>query len=253
MSSANHLQLTAKSGIAGPSTSSLEQSRRTYRGSDATGRVPATMGAAGPQTPDAEHSARAMGATVRALRGHAHISQFALGRRVSMHANYLGAIERGEIRNPGLETVDRVAAGLGVSVAVLARSYADASGVALRVDATGGRPQQLAARYDAKALGAAIRAVRRAAGLTQAQLGDLAGLHRNHVGSIEAGEQPTRGIATIARIAHGLTRALDADESLLPLIVQTFTGEATLAQVRELVASKPSGPRGARNLPPGGR
>lgn len=211
------------------------------------------MGAAGPETTDAEHSARAMGATIRALRGHAHISQVTLGRRVLMHANYLGAIERGEIHNPGLETVDRVAAGLGVSVAVLARSYAGASDeIALRVDATGGRPEQLAAPYDAKALGAAIRAARRAAGLTQAQLGDLAGLHRNHVGSIEAGEQPTRGIATIARIAQGLTLALHAGESLLPIIVQTFTGEATLAHVRELVASKPSGVSAVRCLPPGG-
>jgi transcriptional regulator with XRE-family HTH domain len=182
-----------------------------------------------------------MGATIRALRGHAHLSQSALGKRVSMHANYLGAIERGEIANPGLETLDRIAAGLGVSVAVLARSYAAASDeLALRVDATGGRPQQLATRYDAKALGAAIRIVRRATGLTQAQLADVAGLHRNHVGSIELGEQPTRGIATIARVAHGLTARLGADESLLALFAQAFTGEVTLARVRELVASKPS-------------
>jgi transcriptional regulator with XRE-family HTH domain len=171
-----------------------------------------------------------------------------------MHANYLGAIERGEIHNPGLETVDRIAAGLDVSVAVLARSYAAASDeLALRVDATGGRPQQLATPYDAKALGAAIRIVRRAAGLTQAQLGDVAGLHRNHVGSVELAEQPTRGIATIARIAHGLAIGLRADESLLPLFVQAFTGDATLAQVRELVAPKPSGPLDARVLPQGER
>lgn len=212
------------------------------------------MGAAGLETPDAERSARAMGATIRALRGHAHISQTTLGRRMSMHANYLGAIERGEIQSPGLETVDRIAAGLDVSVAVLARSYADATEeLALRVDATGGRPRQLATPYDAKALGAAIRIVRRAAGLTQAQLGDIAGLHRNHVGSVELGEQPTRGIATIARIAHGLSVELSADESLLPLLVQTFNGEATLAHIRELVASRPSGPLDARVLPPSER
>ena len=191
-----------------------------------------------------------MGATIRALRGHAHISQIALGRRVSMHANYLGAIERGEIHNPGLETVDRIAGGLGVSVAVLARSYADGSDeTALRVDATGGRPQPLATPYDAKALGEAIRIMRRAAGLTQEQLADIVGLHRNHLGSIEVGEQPTRGIATIARIANGLTTRLGDDElALLPLLVQTFTGEATLAHVREQIASKPSGASAARSL-----
>jgi transcriptional regulator with XRE-family HTH domain len=196
-----------------------------------------------------------MGATIRALRGHAHISQIALGRRVSMHANYLGAIERGEIRNPGLETIDRIADGLGLSVAVLARSYADASDeTALRVDATGGRPQRLGRPCDAKALGEAIKVVRRAVGLTQEQLADIVGLHRNHLGSIEVGEQPTRGIATIARIAWGLTTRLgDEEPTLLPLLAQTFTGEVTLAQIREQLASKPSGPPGARILPQGGR
>ena len=236
--------------------STLEHSQPTYRKAVGAGeQFQPTMGAAGPKTPDAERSAHAMGATIRALRGHAHLSQLALGRRVSMHANYLGAIERGEIRNPGLETVDRIAAGLDVSVAVLAQSYADACDeTALRVDATGGRPQPLATPYDAKAVGKAIRIVRRAVGLTQEQLAGIAGMHRNHLGSIEVGEKPTRGIATISRIAHGLTARLGDDEpALLPLLVQTFTGEATLAQVREQIASKPFGPLDARALPPGER
>jgi len=208
------------------------------------------MGAAGLGTPDVERSARAMGATIRALRGHTHISQTTLGRRVSMHANYLGAIERGEIRNPGLETVDRIADGLNVSVAVLARSYAAASDeAALRVEATRRRSQKRAAPYDAKALGAAIRIVRRRLGLTQEQLAETVGLHRNHLGSIELGEQPTRGVATIARIAHGLSVRLRADEPLLPLFVQAFTGEATLAQVHERIASRTSGSSVARSFP----
>lgn len=199
-------------------------------------------------------SARAMGATIRALRGHAHISQIALGTRMSMHPNYLGAVERGEVRNPGLETVDRIADGLSVSIAVLARSYAAASQErALRVDATGGRPKRVAAAYDAKALGEAIRIARRQLELTQQQLADLIDLHRNHVGSIEAGETASRGIATIARVAHGLQTQLGADEpQLLPLFAQAFTGEVTLDDVRAAVASTSSGRPDARDLPPGG-
>jgi len=195
-----------------------------------------------------------MGATIRALRGHAHTSQIALGRRVGMHANYLGAIERGEIANPGLETVDRIARGLDVSIAVLAESYATApSEAALRVDATGGRPQRLTEGYDAKALGTAIRIVRRRLDLTQAQLADAVGIHRNQIGSIEVGERSSRGIATIARVAHALTMQMGADESpLLPLLAQTFTGEATLAAVRERVAWKPSGSSDTRTFPHAG-
>jgi transcriptional regulator with XRE-family HTH domain len=192
-----------------------------------------------------------MGATIRALRGHARVSQIALGRRIAMHHNYLGAIERGEIANPGLETVDRIANGLGVSIAVLAESYATASSEPrLRVDTTGGRPARLSDEYDAKALGEAIRIVRRRLDLTQTQLGKAIGLHRNHLGSVEAGENPSRGIATIACVAHGLTARLAADEPpLLPLLAQTFTGEVTLAEVRARFASKPSGQAGARAVP----
>ncbi|HEX7290695.1 MAG TPA: helix-turn-helix transcriptional regulator [Conexibacter sp.] len=190
-----------------------------------------------------------MGATLRALRSHARVSQIALGARVSMHANYIGAIERGEIWNPGLDTVDRIAEGLGVSVATLAESYATAEErLALRVDTTGGRPQRVAAAYDAVALGAAIRLVRRQLHLTQQQLADETGLHRNHLGSVETGEKPTRRIATIARVAHSLTAHLsDEAPPLLPLFAQVFTGEATLAHVRERVASMPSGSSVARS------
>jgi transcriptional regulator with XRE-family HTH domain len=235
--------------------SSLEQLQPTYRGASGGDSIPATMGAAALGRPDVERSARAMGATIRALRGHAHISQITLGKRVPMHANYIGAIERGEILNPRLETVDRIAEGLEVSVAVLVESYASDSGTGpQQVDATGGRPERTAAAYDAKVLGAAIRLVRRQLGITQAQLADAIGLHHNHLGSIEAGEKPSRGIATIARVAHELTVKLGADEPpLLPLLAQAFTGEVTLAEVRERFASKPSGPSGAPYRPPSGR
>jgi transcriptional regulator with XRE-family HTH domain len=207
------------------------------------------MGPAALRRPDVERGARAMGATIRALRGHAHISQLALGDRVGMHTNYIGAIERGEIWNPGLETVDRIAEGLGVSVAALAQSYATAAEqLALRVDTTGGRPRRVAMAYDATALGAAVRLARRLVGLTQQQLADETGLHRNHIGSIETSEKRTRRIATIARVAHGVTAHLgDEAPSLLPLLAQVFTGEATPVHVRDALARKPSGPSVARS------
>jgi transcriptional regulator with XRE-family HTH domain len=227
----------------------LEQLQPTYRGQLAGEMVLPTMGAAALGRPDVERGAHAMGETILALRSHAHMSQLALGERVSMHTNYIGAIERGEIWNPGLETVDRIAEGLGVSVAVLAESYATAAErLTLRVDTTGGRPRRVAAPYDAQALGAAIRLVRRQLDLTQQQLADESGLHRNHIGSIETGEKATRRIATIARVAHGLTAHLGGKvPSLLPLLVQVFTGEATPAHVRDAVAPMTSGPPAARS------
>lgn len=210
----------------------------------------ATMGAGGTGRPDEARSARAMGATIRALRGHAHISQIALGDRVSLHQNYIGAIERGEIQSPGLTTLDRIARGLDVSIAVIAASYAAASEDALHVDATGGRPSGGGETYDAVALGYAIRVVRRRLNLTQDQLGAAIGMHRSQLGAIENGEKPNPGIATIARIASGLTAQLGPDEpSLLPLLAQTFTGEKTVADVRAMVDPKPSGSPGVRCVP----
>jgi transcriptional regulator with XRE-family HTH domain len=187
-----------------------------------------------------------MGAAIRALRGHARLSQMALGSLIAMHHNYLGAIERGAVPNPGLGTLDRIARGLDVSIAVLAESYANPpTNAGLRVDASGGRPSGRPGATGAPALGSAIRVVRRGRDLTQAQLADAAGLHRSHLGSIEAGEKANPGIATIAGIARGLRR--DPDEpSPLPWLAQTFAGELSVAELRARLAARPSGPPGVR-------
>jgi len=209
-----------------------------------------TMGAGGTARPDEARSARAMGATIRALRDHAHLSQIALGERISLHQNYIGAIERGEIRSPGLVTLDRIARGLGVSIAVFATSYVTPPDVrALRIDATAGRSRG-GETHDPEALGHAIRVVRRRLKLTQDQLGAAIDMHRSHIGAIENGEKANPRIATIARIASGLTAKLGPDEpSLLPLFAQTFTGEKTVADVRATVDPKPSGSPGVRCVP----
>ncbi|WP_334063324.1 helix-turn-helix domain-containing protein [Limimaricola cinnabarinus] len=65
------------------------------------------------------------------------------------------------------------------------------------------RPQAVRASQD---LGQALRAFRRAKGLTQAQLGRLAGLQAHHVSMIETGAtNPT------ASTIFGLLAALDLD------------------------------------------
>lgn len=185
-------------------------------------------------------SARAMGATMRTLRDRVGLSQVALGARIAMHPNYLGTLERGGVRNPGLETIDRVARGIGVSIAVLAESYASPrmEGVPPGDASGGGRTRTRAGVEDgAEALGEAIRLVRRLRGLTQAQLADAAALHRSHLVSIEAGERRNPGIGTVGSVARGL--ASDADAApLLPLLAQTFAGELTVADLRGTVAAE---------------
>lgn len=210
----------------------------------------ATMGAGGTGRPDEARSARAMGATIRALRDHAHLSQIALGERTTLHQNYIGAIERGEIRSPGLVTLDRIAHGLDVSIAVIAASYVTPPEAdALRTDATRGRTHR-SKTHDPKALGQAIRAARRRLRLTQDQLGAAIDMHRSQIGAIEHGEKANPRIATIARIASGLTAQLGPEKpSLLPLLAQTFTGEKTVADVRATVDPKPSGSPGVRCVP----
>ncbi len=212
------------------------------------------MGAPGPESSnEGLLRARALGATIRALRGYAHLSQEALGRRAGMHQNYLGALERAVGSNPGLEPLARIARGLDVSIAVLADSYAaPPSDCALRVDSSRWPSASQAPTVDAEALGRAIRLVRRARGFTQEQLASEIGIHRSYLGSIERGEKRNPGIASIARIARGLQRTPD-EPSLLPLLAQTFTGETTVADVRATLDPKPSGRSNARTGPPSER
>jgi transcriptional regulator with XRE-family HTH domain len=58
------------------------------------------------------------GRRVRELRLASGLSQEELAHRAGLHYTYVGGIERGE-RNLGLMNVERVAAGLGISLAEL--------------------------------------------------------------------------------------------------------------------------------------
>jgi transcriptional regulator with XRE-family HTH domain len=73
---------------------------------------------ADPKSPDHE----AFGRAVRELRARRGYSQEVLGQHASMHRNYVGAIERGEI-NPTLRIVLKVASGLDVGLDELVAVY----------------------------------------------------------------------------------------------------------------------------------
>jgi transcriptional regulator with XRE-family HTH domain len=60
----------------------------------------------------------AFGLVVRRVRQQRGLSQEGLGFKSGLHRNYVGLIERGK-RVPTLRTVERIAAGLGVSAADL--------------------------------------------------------------------------------------------------------------------------------------
>jgi transcriptional regulator with XRE-family HTH domain len=60
------------------------------------------------------------GARVRALRTSLGLSQEQLAERAEMHWTFVSGVERG-VRNPGLNTIGRLAKALGVTPDVLFR------------------------------------------------------------------------------------------------------------------------------------
>jgi transcriptional regulator with XRE-family HTH domain len=63
-----------------------------------------------------------LGDAVREIRAHRNVTQETLGRLASLHRNYVGAIELGEI-SPTVQTLVRLTAGLGVSPVELVELY----------------------------------------------------------------------------------------------------------------------------------
>jgi len=66
--------------------------------------------------PHQDDALRALGRAVRELRARADLSQEELGRRVGMHRNYVGTVERGEA-NIGFLNLLRLVGALGVPFA----------------------------------------------------------------------------------------------------------------------------------------
>jgi transcriptional regulator with XRE-family HTH domain len=60
----------------------------------------------------------AFGARVKALRTALELTQEQLAERADMHWTFISGIERG-VRNPGLNSIGRIAAALGVPPATL--------------------------------------------------------------------------------------------------------------------------------------
>jgi transcriptional regulator with XRE-family HTH domain len=62
-----------------------------------------------------------LGHTVRDLRAQAGYSQEAFAARIKVHRTFMGTIERGKT-NPSLDTIERLAKGLSMSVWELIRA-----------------------------------------------------------------------------------------------------------------------------------
>jgi transcriptional regulator with XRE-family HTH domain len=61
-----------------------------------------------------------LGHTVRELRDSAGYSQESFAAKIKVHRTFMGTIERGKT-NPSLDTIERIAKGLGMSVWELMR------------------------------------------------------------------------------------------------------------------------------------
>lgn len=172
--------------------------------------------------------AEAFGNAVRLLRTSAGITQRDLAERQGLHRNYLGALERGTVPNPGLATVDRLARSLGVSVSVLAESFVRP----LAVTAEPRRPHAASpARREpsAEPLGRALRLLRRRRELTRAVLAQRTGMHKNYIGSLEEGAIASPGLLTVTRLVVGLQIGRGDDLELLAeqvgTLARVFAGE----------------------------
>ena len=74
--------------------------------------------------PENLHAQRLLGRAVRAVRADQGMTQEELANRTNLHATFISDIERGA-RNPSWITITRLAAGLGVRIAVIAEAYED--------------------------------------------------------------------------------------------------------------------------------
>ena len=178
--------------------------------------------------------AAALGAALRQLRTGAGITQRDLAARQGLHRNYLGALERGTVANPGLATAHRLAQALGVSVSVLAESFVRPQPLPLR--SAGRRPATTPPAHEpgAQALGRALRLLRRRRELTRSALAQRTGMHKNYIGSLKDGAIASPGLLTLTRLVIGLQSdpavELDALASSVGLLARVFAGEPVQAR-----------------------
>lgn len=77
-----------------------------------------------------------LGRTVRQLRAAAGYSQESFAAKIKVHRTFMGTIERGKT-NPSLDTIERLAKGLGMSVWELMRQAERAAPAVARDRARG--------------------------------------------------------------------------------------------------------------------
>lgn len=85
----------------------------------------------------------------------------------------------------------------------------------------------------AQRLGERIRQLRKQKGLSQEQLGELAGLHTNYIGQIERGEKNLT-IETLDKVVSGLQVSLEE----VFRYIDPAVGEDKLSEITSLLAAR---------------
>jgi len=159
------------------------------------------------------HGPKALGQSIRELRGRARWSQAALAEHAGLSRNHIGLIERGAIASPRLSVLCQLAQALDTSAAMLALAFLGASGLHAPLDALVARSAPRGSRLRksgpvaggaAVRLGLMLRDLRGRARIGQEQLAAAAGLNRSTVNKLERGMTRDPELMTLVRIAHAL-------------------------------------------------
>jgi transcriptional regulator with XRE-family HTH domain len=176
----------------------------------------------------------ALGAVLRQLRTGAGITQRELAAREGLHRNYLGALERGTVANPGLATATRLARALGVSVGPLAESFVRPLPEQLVPSGSSDELRRPPSEPGAEPLGRALRLLRRRHELTRAVLAERTGMHKNYIGSLEEGAIASPGLLTVTRLTIGLqgcdARNVETLAGSVGALARIFAGEPVQAR-----------------------
>jgi transcriptional regulator with XRE-family HTH domain len=168
----------------------------------------------------------AMGKAIIELRHRRGLTQRQLATRAGLSENHVGKLERGEVADPGLTSIAKVARALDISVTYFVLAFA-------------GRPRRPTTRASpdeqrrppsitpATALGAVVRMLRRRTELSQAVLAEAAGLAAPTLSRIECGKKQDLAVGTLVRLAGALAAGDEtmSEESVLAQLSSTFAEE----------------------------
>jgi len=171
----------------------------------------------------------AMGRAMVELRRKRGMTQRVTASMATISENHVGKLERGEVLDPGLVSVAKMARALKTSVAPLVFAFAGLPGPALTAN---GRCMEYPAPTTAPslALGAMLRTLRRQVDVSQVVLAEEAGLAPATLSRLESGKKKDPALGTLVCIAHALAwvdASVRADDMLVQLSA-TFAGEIDL-------------------------